>query len=383
MTHTPATAADLLSADSKRDFALIVPAFDEAPVIRELVREVRSAFQTYGLAGQVIIVDDGSTDGTADAALDEAAGWPLLRVVRHRTNLGKTEALLTGAAVTDRTWLILFDADLQHLPEEIPRLLAKAAEGWDMVTGRKVGAYDKRAVSSIYNALGRRLFEVPVSDMNSIKVFRKEILDGLALRHDWHRYLVVLAHDRGWRIAEIDVDLHPRRAGVSKYRGPGRILVGVLDLLSVGFLLRFAGKPMLLFGSIGAGVLGLGVATGLVALWMRFVMEMGFRPLLYLVSLLVTLGVLLIGTGFIAELVAQLRDEVAATRRAIRLADRGGARAWEQGGAGGAESGADRALESPRGQVESSGPGQGGGRGGPSATSPGTDADDSREATGT
>lgn len=314
-----ARCADLLSAETRRDFALIVPAFDEAPVIRDLVREVRSAFQRYGLAGQVVIVDDGSTDGTAEIALDEAKGWPHLKVLRHRTNLGKTEALLTGAAVADRSWLILFDADLQHLPDEIPRFLAKATEGWDMVTGRKVGTYEKRGVSSVYNRLGRRLFDVPVSDMNSIKAFRREILDGLALRHDWHRYLVVLAHDRGWRISEIDVELFDRRAGVSKFSGPGRILVGVLDLLSVGFLLRFAGKPMLLFGTAGAVMFGLGVVTGLVALWLRFGMQMGFRPLLDLVSLLVTLGVLLIGTGFIAELVAQFRDEVAATRRALRV----------------------------------------------------------------
>ncbi len=313
-------AADLLSAEAKRDFALIVPAYNEAPVIRDLVREVRAAWQRYGLAGQVVLIDDGSSDGTAEIALEEAAGWPLLRLVRHRTNLGKTEALLTGASVTDRSWILLFDADLQHLPEDVPRMLARAAEGWDMVTGRKIGAYDKRGVSSIYNQLGRRLFDVPVSDMNSIKLFRKEILDGMSLRHDWHRYLVVMAADRGWRISEIDVELHDRRAGVSKFQGPGRILVGVLDLLSVGFLLRFAAKPMLLFGIAGFAMFAAGVVVGLVALWMRFGLELGFRPLIDLVSLLVTLGVLLIGTGFIAEIVAQFRDELTATRRALRRA---------------------------------------------------------------
>ena len=312
-----ALAADQLSAEARSDFCVIVPALNEAPVIQDLVREMKQAFQRYGLAGEILIVDDGSTDGTADLALEEAGGWPLLRVIRHRKNLGKTEALQTGAAATRKNWLILFDADLQHLPDEIPRFLAKAAQGGlDMVTGRKVGSYDKRAVSSVYNALGRRLFDVPVSDMNSMKAFRREILNEVTLRHDWHRYLVVLAAARGWRVDEIDIELHPRRAGVSKYQGKGRIVVGVLDLLSVGFLLRFSGKPLLLFGTLGATLLAAGVGTGLVAIWMRFVMDFGFRPLLYLVMLLVTLGVLLIGIGFLSELVAQLRDELRATRRA-------------------------------------------------------------------
>lgn len=313
----PRLAADRLSSAARGDFCVIVPAFDEAPVIGDLVREMRQAFQQYGLTGEVLIVDDGSTDGTAELALKAAAGWPHLKVVRHRTNQGKTEALLTGAAATTKGWLILFDADLQHLPEEIPRFLAKAAaDGLDMVTGRKVGAYDKRGVSSVYNALGRRLFDVPVSDMNSMKAFRREILQEVMLRHDWHRYLVVLASARGYRVGEIDIELHPRRAGVSKYQGLGRIVVGVLDLLSVGFLLRFSGKPLLLFGSVGAALLAAGIGTGLVAIWMRFVMDFGFRPLLYLVMLLVTLGVLMIGIGFMSELVAQLRDELRATRHA-------------------------------------------------------------------
>ena len=316
-TLPPAKAAQLLSEEMRRDFCVVVPAFDEAPVIAETIRAFRERWAAYDLHGDVLLVDDGSSDGTVDVALEAAAGWPYLQIARHRANLGKTEALLTGAANTKKTWLVLFDADLQHLPDEVPRLLARAQEGWDMVTGRKVGEYQKRAVSSVYNRLGRRLFDVPVSDMNSIKAFRREILDGITLRHDWHRYLVVLAHSRGWSISEIDVELHPRRAGTPKYQGRSRILVGVLDLLAVGFLLRFAGKPLLLFGSLGAALLGSGVLTGLLAIVLRYGFELGFRPLLYLVILLVTVGVLLIGIGFLGELVAQLRDEVASTRRAL------------------------------------------------------------------
>ncbi|MEJ2539341.1 MAG: glycosyltransferase family 2 protein [Gemmatimonadota bacterium] len=309
------TAARGLTDEMRRDFCLLIPAYNEAEMIPELVSEVREAFDRYDLDGQVVLVDDGSGDGTGVLASEAAVGWPNLTVVRHRTNLGKTEALLTGARHTDRTWIVLFDADLQHLPDEIPRFLSRAAEGWDIVTGRKVGDYDKRGVSKVYNALSRRLFDVPVSDLNSMKAFRREILDGLHLRHDWHRFFVVLAHAQGWSVSEIDIPLYPRRAGESKFTGPWRVGVGVLDLLSVGFLLRFSRKPLLFFGSAGAVLLALGTVIGLGALYVRLFMGVGFRPVLYLVILLVTLGALLIGVGFLAELVAQLREEVTALRR--------------------------------------------------------------------
>jgi len=133
---------------SRHDFAVVIPAYNEAPNFPELVLEVRAAFETHGLGGDVIIVDDGSTDGTGDLAQAAASDWDKLTVLRHRTNRGKTEALLTAAAATDRTYIVLFDADLQHRPEEIARFLDKLDEGWDIVTGRKVGAYNKRAVSS-------------------------------------------------------------------------------------------------------------------------------------------------------------------------------------------------------------------------------------------
>ncbi len=314
-----------LSEQMRRDFAVVVPAYNEAPVIADTVRELRACFEALDLRGQVILVDDGSTDGTADIARKEGEGWEALTVVSHRTNLGKTEALITAAARTDRTYLVLFDADLQHRPEEIPRFLARLQEGWDIVTGRKLGSYDKRAVSSVYNRLSRRIFKVPVSDLNSMKAFRREILDGLALRHDWHRFFVVLAHARGYRVTEIDIELLPRRAGESKFRGPFRIVIGVMDLLSVWFLLLFSRKPLLLFGATGFALAGLGLLVGLVAVYLRFIHPllglghyippMGYRPLLYLVMLLETLGMLLVGFGLVSEQVAQVRSELEDMRR--------------------------------------------------------------------
>ena len=325
-------AARALDPDMRRDFAVLVPAFNEEAVIPALVEELRETFDAHGLEGEVILVDDGSTDGTAEVARRASEGWDEFRIVEHRTNLGKTEAMLTAAAATERRWLVLFDADLQHRPGEIVRFLATLQEGWDIVTGRKVGAYDKRAVSSVYNRLSRRIFRVPVSDLNSMKAFHRDVLDGLTLRHDWHRFFVVLAHARGFSVTEIDIELLPRRAGVSKFTGPFRIVVGVLDLLAVWFLLLFSRKPLLLFGASGIALALLGVGVGAVSVYLRFVHPalgfdayippMGYRPLLYLVMLLETLGFLLVGFGLVSEQVAQVRDELDDLRRKV---GRGGA----------------------------------------------------------
>ena len=311
-------AAVGLTAEARRDFALVIPAFNEAPVVPALISELRATFERYELSGEIIFVDDGSTDGTAELVEKEADGWPLLKVLRHPRNLGKTEAIITAARSTERTYLVLYDADLQHLPDQIPRFLEKLHAGWDIVTGRKIGFYNKRVVSSFYNALSRRIFRVPVSDLNSMKAFRKNILDEMSLRHDWHRFFVVLAYARGYSVSEIDIELHPRRAGVSKYRGLIRIGVGIIDLVSVWFLLLFSRKPLILFGFSGMALITLGMVVGGVAIYLRVVEGFGFRPLLYLVILLETVGFLLFGFGLIAEMIAQLREEVDSLRRGDR-----------------------------------------------------------------
>ena len=307
-----------LSPQARRDFAVVIPAFNEAPVVPALMAELRRTFERYDLGGEILVVDDGSTDGTGDLVEAEAKGWDRVRVLRHRINLGKTEAMITAGRATRRTYLVLFDADLQHVPDEIPRFLERLQDGFDIVTGRKVGFYEKGVVSLLYNTLSRRIFRVPVSDLNSMKAFRREILEELHLRHDWHRFFVVLAHARGYTVSEIDIELHPRRAGVSKYTGFLRIFVGIMDLLSVWFLILFSRKPLVLFGFSGVVLIMAGALVGAISFYLRFVEGLGFRPLLYLVILFETVGFLLVGIGLIGEMVAQLREEVDSLRRGAR-----------------------------------------------------------------
>lgn len=299
--------------------SVVIPAYNEVENMPELFAELAETLRTHALHAEVVLVDDGSDDGTLEAARAAARDAELRLVCRrHRHNRGKTEAILTGARAARGEHLVLFDADLQHSTEEIPRFVAELGQGYDVVTGHKVGRYEKRFVSEVYNWLSRKIFRVPAQDLNAMKALRRGVLEELHLRHDWHRYLVVLAHARGFRVGEIDIALHPRRHGESKYRGGGRIVVGTLDLLAVWFQLVFSRKPMLFFGFTGLAVLAAGGIVGVVALYLRFVLERGFRPLLSLVVLLVVVGLLLFVVGFLAELIAGLRSEVEDLRRELR-----------------------------------------------------------------
>lgn len=308
-------------ADLRENFAVVIPAYNEVENIPRLYAEIEKTFQRHGLNGEVILVDDGSDDGTYEVALRESGRLPRARVLRHRRNLGKTEAMVSGADAATTEYIILFDADLQHSPEEFPRFLSMLAQGWDIVAGRKIGVYEKRAVSSIYNRLSQHLFEVPVRDLNSMKAFRRRILQEIPLRHDWHRFFIVLAYARGYTVGELDIELYPRLAGVAKYTGRGRILVGVGDLLVVWFYLKFSEKPMQFFGGSGLALILLGFLVGLVAIGIRvagWMPPFGYRPLLTLVLLLEIIGFILVGFGFIGEMIAILRTEVQDTGKRIR-----------------------------------------------------------------
>ncbi|HKY59735.1 MAG TPA: glycosyltransferase [Gemmatimonadota bacterium] len=310
----------------RADFGVVVPAYNEVENMGPLFEALAETWRRNGLAGEIVLVDDGSADGTAEAAGRAARGFPArVRIERHPVNLGKTEAMVTAALATPRRWLVLFDADLQHSPDEIPRFLDKLSEGYDVVTGWKQGRYEKRLVSGIYNWLSRRLFRVPVHDLNSMKAFRREVLDEIPLRHDWHRFFVVLAHDRGYRVGEIPITLYPRRFGASKYSGAGRIVAGTLDLASVKVITTLLRKPLVFFGTLGALLGASGLIVGLIALYYRFGLGQGYRPLLYLVILLMVLGVLFFALGVLAEGIVQVRDRVEHLERRLTAAvDRSG-----------------------------------------------------------
>jgi hypothetical protein len=185
-----------------------------------------------------------------------------------------------------------------------------------MVTGFKQGQYEKKFVSSIYNRLSRALFHVPVKDLNSVKAYRREIMESLPVRPDWHRYMIVIAAADGYTVTEIPVPLYPRHAGKSKF-GLSRIPVGVLDMLSVWFELRFGKKPLLLFGMLGAGLFALGVLAGLIALGVLAVNGVGLRWVWTLIQTCLILGSVLFATGLLGEQIAGQRAQLRELRRQL------------------------------------------------------------------
>lgn len=215
--------------------------------------------------------------------------------------------------------MVFYPADLQYRPEDIPRLVAPILAGEsDMVTGYKQGAYEKKFVSSVYNGLSRSLFDVPVRDLNSVKAYRREIMDGIPIRPDWHRYMIVIAHTQGFTVSEIPVPLYPRHAGRSKF-GIGRIPVGVLDMLSVWFELRFAKKPLLLFGVLGAGLFALATIAGIIVGASVFLgtPTLAVRWVWTLITTCLILGSVFFATGLLGEQIAGQRAEVRELRRQL------------------------------------------------------------------
>lgn len=303
------------------DVSVLVPAKDEASNLPAFMEESAAAFAGTGISFEIIVIDDGSRDDTWAVLGQLATCYPFLRRVRHRRQQGIADALRTGYLASHGDVLVFYPADLQYKPEDIPRLVRPILDGEsDMVTGYKQGKYEKAFVSRVYNGLSRTLFEIPVRDLNSVKAYRREIMAGLPVRPDWHRYMIVLAAAEGYTVSEIPVPLYPRRAGRSKF-GRGRIVIGVLDMLSVWFELRFGRKPLLLFGLLGALLFTLGVVTGVAALLMRFVIPpyQGFRPLINLIEVCLILGFLSFATGLLGEQIAVQRAELRELRRELAI----------------------------------------------------------------
>jgi len=303
------------------DVSVLVPAKDEAENLPEFLRLCAEALGPAPFTFEVVVVDDGSRDRTALVLEAERVRNAFLTVVTHSRQRGIADALRSAGDAARGDVFVFYPADLQYLPEDIPALVAPILAGRaDIVTGTKQGKYEKAFVSSVYNGLCRWLFGVRVTDLNSVKAYRREVMAHVPMRPDWHRYMVVVAAAEGARLTSLPVPLYPRRAGESKFSWK-RIPIGVLDLLSVWFQLRFGRKPLLFFGGLGAVLFLVGFVAGIVALVLRFGFNLGFRPLLNLVETMVISGIVLFGFGFVGEMIAGFREDVQGMRRDVdRLA---------------------------------------------------------------
>lgn len=299
------------------DVSVLVPSKDEAGNLAMFMEQCDETFRTQIERYEVVVIDDGSTDNSWTLLQQLVLRYPFLKVVRHRARRGIAEALRTGYHNAAGGVLVFYPADLQFKPEDIPRLVQPILHGdSDMVTGYKEGKYNKAFVSRIYNKLSRSLFDVPVRDLNNVKAYRREVMQALPMRPDWHRYMIVLAHANGYSVTEVPMPLYPRHSGASKF-GLSRIPIGVLDMLSVWFELRFGQKPLLAFGTLGAVLFALGFLVGIAAIVVRVFGGPGYRPLLTLVETLVMVGSVIFATGLLSEQIAQLRAEVRELRREI------------------------------------------------------------------
>ena len=294
--------------------SVVVPAMNEEGNIDEFCRLFAEMRQTAKFDVELVYVDDGSTDGTREKIVENSRKYDFVRLAVHHRNRGLTESLQTGFSIARGDVFVFYPADLQYLPDDIPRLIAPIADGADITTGWKQGKYNKQFVSKVYNSFSRAIFGLKVHDLNSVKAFRREVIENIFLRKDWHRYLVPLAANEGYRVEEEKVQLYPRKWGKTKF-SIWRIPVGVLDMLAVKFQITFARKPLLYFGVTGSILMILGLLVGLYAVYERYVLGHGERPLLYLVILLAGLGLGLFILGFMSESQAAMKEELGDLRK--------------------------------------------------------------------
>ncbi len=277
------------------------------------MEKIARAFQDNALDGEVILVDDGSTDATWQEAVAASERYSFLRLFRHRRSFGLTEAMRTGFRHVRGDVVIFLPADLESDPEEdIPKLVSKLNEGYDVVAGWRQGRNDGKVFASqIYNTVSRRLFNLQAHDMNWIKAFRREVLDDLHLRSDWHRFILHIAAEKGYRIGEVPVNFYPRKKGKSNF-GIARIPISFLDVLVVKFLMTFSRKPMLFFGGLGA----LAILSAFI-IWIYLTLlyintpgNMQQRPLFTFAGFIFVAGILMFIGGFLAELVVSQTDRL-------------------------------------------------------------------------
>jgi glycosyltransferase involved in cell wall biosynthesis len=316
---------ELLERISQHDSAslvsVVVPLFNEEATVGTLYEQVSDALE--GLRWEIVYVDDGSTDGSHAQLVRLHDQHSNVRVVRMRRNFGKAVALSAGFDAAQGDVIVTIDADLLEDPAEIPQLLAKLDEGYDLVSGWKCTRQDpftRRFVSRIYNGTTAVVTGVRLHDMNcGLKAYRAEVLQNVRLYGDLHRFVPVLAHHLGFRTAEIPVNHRARAHGRSRY-GIERYTRGFFDLLTVAYLGRYRFRPLHFFGGIG---LALGAVGSVICLYLTALKiggaAIGGRPLLMLGVLLLVVGVQFFSLGLVGELLTSQHEE----RAAGKLANRG------------------------------------------------------------
>ncbi len=293
--------------------SVVIPVHNEERSLALLYDELDSALQQLGQPWEALYVDDGSTDGTYSALTRLHDAQENVVVVRLRRNFGKAAALAAGFAQAKGDVIVTIDGDLQDDPAEIPKLLAKLDEGFDLVSGWKTKRRDplrRRIPSKLFNTVTGWVSGVHLHDMNcGLKAYRAEVVRGLRLYGELHRFTPVLADQRGYRIAEVSVNHRPREHGRSRY-GIERYLRGFFDLLTVSFIGRYRQRPLHLFGGVGLllSVVGFGILVYL-TIDKMLGHAIGGRPLLILGVLLVVVGIQIFSLGLITELITSHHEE--------------------------------------------------------------------------
>ena len=305
------------------DISVVIPFFNEAESLPELSAWIERVMQENGFSYEVLMVDDGSTDGSWDIVKGLSAANPAIHGISFRRNYGKSAALYCGFARAEGDVVITMDADLQDSPDEIQALFKKIKEeGYDIVSGwkqhRKDNPITKNLPSKLYNATARRITGIKLHDMNcGLKAYRKDVVKNVEVYGEMHRYIPYLAKNAGFtKIGEMPVHHQKRKYGKSKF-GMSRFVNGFLDLLSLWFLSTFGKKPMHFFGYSGIFMFLVGFVMTvwiIVAKLVRQSHGLGYRavtdqPLFYLALLAVVLGVMLFLAGFIGEMIARSGSE--------------------------------------------------------------------------
>ncbi|MBV6621642.1 MAG: glycosyltransferase family 2 protein [Rivularia sp. (in: Bacteria)] len=297
------------------DVSVVVPVHNEVESLPHLIEEISSTLMASNLSYEIICIDDGSTDGSVQLLKEKAQTRTDLKSIILRRNYGQTAAMAAGFYHARGKAIVTLDADLQNDPVDIPMLLAKLDEGYDLVNGwrknRQDAALTRLLPSKIANWLIRRITSVNVHDYGcSLKAYRTELVADMNLYGELHRFLPALAYIEGARITEMPVRHHARRFGSSKY-GLGRTFRVVMDLFTIAFMKKFLNRPMHVFGLWGLIFMVAGGVMSTYLTWSKLVLgqDIGDRPLLILAVLLLVTGVQLFCFGLLAELLMRTYHE--------------------------------------------------------------------------